>query len=144
LNVEGKKNETVSIHIGIGNRFNSSSFGTCSCSENSMRVVYIAGAYRANTEWGIVQNIRKAEEKALELWGKGFVVLCPHKNTERFQGSLPDRVFLDGCLELLKRCDALYLLSNWKTSEGSKEEFKLAVKLGKEIILEDEDEYQMP
>lgn len=102
------------------------------------KVIYLAGPYRANSEWGIYNNIRRAEAKALELWREGWVVLCPHKNTQNFQGSCPDRVWLDGCLELLKRCDAIYLLSNWQTSEGSKEEYKLAVELGLEIIIEGE------
>ena len=101
------------------------------------KVIYIAGAYRADTEWGIFCNIRKAEKKALELWRQGWVVLCPHKNTEHFQGACDNRVWLDGCLEFVRRSDAIYMLNNWTTSEGSKEELKLAKELGLEIYFEE-------
>lgn len=68
-----------------------------------MRVVYIAGPFRAENAWEIEQNIRRAEEAALELWRAGAAVLCPHTNTRYFQGAAPDHVWLEGDLELLRR-----------------------------------------
>ena len=103
------------------------------------RVIYIAGAYRAQTEWGITQNIRKAEKRALELWRNGFAVICPHKNTQGWNGSMDDRVFLDGCLDILKKCDCIFMLDNWKTSKGSVEEHELAVQIGIPIYYEEEE-----
>jgi len=100
----------------------------------SIKVVYVAGAFRARTQWGIMQNVRKAEDASLKLWKLGYAVICPHTMTQHFQNECPDTVWLDGCLELLKRCDAIYLVEGWQTSEGSLAEYKLAKELGLVII----------
>ncbi len=100
----------------------------------SIKVVYIAGAFRAKTQWGIMQNVRKAEDASLKLWKMGYAVICPHTMTQHFQNECPDNVWLDGCLELLKRCDAIYLVEGWENSEGSVEELKIAQELGLVIM----------
>ena len=94
-----------------------------------MKLVYIAGKYRANTEWGLEQNIRQAEDAAIKLWQQGYVVFCPHKNTAHFGGVCPDSVWLDGDLEILKRCDVIYMLKGWRNSKGATAELELAKKL---------------
>jgi len=91
-----------------------------------MRVVYIAGPYRANNAWDIEQNIRRAEHAALMVWAAGMVALCPHTETRFFQGYLPDAVWLAGDLELLSRCDAVLLLPGWERSLGTQAEHKFA------------------
>lgn len=53
-----------------------------------------------------------------------------------FQGALPDEVWLTGCLTILRRCDAVYMLSNWMSSEGARAELELAEKLGLEVYYE--------
>ena len=101
-----------------------------------MKIIYIAGAYRNQTEWGLVENIRHAESEAIKLWQEGWAVICPHKNTAHFGGLCPDDTWLEGDLEILKRCDAVYFLSNWQESEGAEAEYNLAVKLNKELLFE--------
>ncbi len=105
-----------------------------------MKVVYVAGAFRAKTQWGIMQNVRHAEDASLRLWKRGYAVICPHTMTQHFQNECPDRLWLDGCLELLKRCDAIYVLDNWKESEGTQEELKLALKLGLKFYWEENND----
>lgn len=102
-----------------------------------MKVIFISGAYRNGTEWGLVENIRKAECAAIQLWQQGWVVLCPHKNTAHFGGLCQDRIWLDGDIELLSRCDAIFMLRNWEQSEGAKVEHETAKQLDKEIIYEE-------
>jgi hypothetical protein len=70
-----------------------------------MIVVYIAGPFRGSSAWDIEQNIRRAEELALEVWRLGMA-LCPHTNTRHFQGAAPDEVWMSGDIELMRRCDA--------------------------------------
>lgn len=101
-----------------------------------MKVIYIAGPFRARTQWGITQNVQRAEKATLKLWKEGWAVVCPHRITERFQGECSDEVFLQGCLELLKRCDAIYMLKDWSTSEGAQEEWRLAREMGIQTIYE--------
>ena len=95
-----------------------------------MKVVYIAGPYRANTLHGIRLNIRRAEEAAIGIWQMGCVALCPHKNTALFDGLADDSIWLRGGLELLRRCDALLVLPNSENSKGTQAEIELAGELG--------------
>ncbi len=99
-------------------------------------VIYVAGPYRANCENSLFENIMRARAKARELWHEGWVVICPHTNS-MFMGDKDDyQLFLDGCLELVRRSDAIYMLAGWSRSIGSLQELKLAQELGKEIIYE--------
>lgn len=82
-------------------------------------VVYIAGPFRAPSHWGIAQNIRRAEALALEVWRAGAVAICPHLNTMHYQDELPDKIWLDGDLEILSRCDAVVMVPGWEKSKGS-------------------------
>jgi len=102
-----------------------------------MKVIYIAGKYRANSEWGLEENLRHAEDAAIRLWREGWAVICPHKNTAHFGGACPDDYWLKGDLEIVSRCDAIYMLNNWTHSKGAIKEYELAERLGKEIIFEE-------
>lgn len=102
-----------------------------------MKVIFVSGAYRATSVLGIEQNIRHAEAASVELWKQGWAVYCPHKNTAHFDGIMPDSVWLEANLEILKRCDAIYMLRNWEQSVGATQEYKLAVELGKSVLYED-------
>lgn len=87
-----------------------------------MKVVYVAGPFRAPNSWELERNIRRAEELALEVWRAGFACICPHTNTRFYQGAAPDEVWLDGDLEILRRCDAVLLTQNWQQSSGTRAE----------------------
>jgi hypothetical protein len=84
-----------------------------------MKLIYIIGPFRAENSWLVEQNIRRAEEVALQLWQKGFAVICPHTNTRFFDGAAHDKNFLNGDLEILKRCDAALCIQGWMNSIGS-------------------------
>lgn len=100
------------------------------------KVVYIAGPFRAATQWGQELNVRHAEALSLRVWKAGGVALCPHLNTRNFSGELPDFVWLDGDLELLARCDAILLSLNWRNSKGAVEEHQRAMFLGLPVFHE--------
>lgn len=94
-----------------------------------MIVIYIAGPFRGPSAWAIEQNIRRAEELALAVWRSGMAALCPHTNTRFFQGAAADEVWLDGDLELLRRCDAILLVPGWERSQGARAERACAIDL---------------
>lgn len=94
-----------------------------------MRVIYIAGPFRAPTPWQVEQNVRRAEEAALEVWKLGAAVLCPHTNTRYFSGEAADSLWLDGTMELLRRCDAVMVLPGYDRSAGTKAEVVEAERL---------------
>jgi hypothetical protein len=97
-----------------------------------VKLLYICGPYRAKTEWEVRQNILQAEYYAAEITRKYPEWFCviPHKNTAYFGGLQPDQYFLDGTMELLRRCDGIYLLPNWEKSVGARAEKAEAERLG--------------
>lgn len=83
-------------------------------------VVYIAGPYRSRFgKPGIIRNIIRARRCARKLWRLGFFALCPHSNTGLMDGAAGDDVFLEGGLELLRRCDVMIVLSGFESSNGT-------------------------
>jgi nucleoside 2-deoxyribosyltransferase len=107
-----------------------------------MRVVYVAGPFRAtnangrSNAWGVQQNVMAAMALALEVWKRGCVGLCPHANTMFFQDAdgCADRVWLDGDLELLRRCDALITTPDWERSSGARKEVEFAKAKGIAVL----------
>lgn len=87
-----------------------------------MKVIYVAGPFRGKDSWEMECNIRRAETLALEVWRLGAAALCPHINTRFFQHTLPDEVWMDGDLEMLRRCDAVLVTPDWERSAGAKTE----------------------
>lgn len=87
-----------------------------------MDLLYVAGPYRAPTERGLIENIRMAEAIAFQLWHMGFAVICPHLNTAHFGGEDDDSLWLDGDLEMIRRCDALVTVPVWEHSDGTQQE----------------------
>jgi hypothetical protein len=98
--------------------------------EAYMKLAFVAGPYRAVTEWGVTSNVRRAELLALELWQLGLAVICPHKNTEHFGGFAHDDVWLNGALEMVRRCDLVVCTADWEKSEGARGEVELAKEVG--------------
>lgn len=96
-------------------------------------LAYIAGPYRGANSLDVSHHIESARDVAAELWRRGYYALCPHMNTAHFDGIVDDRVFLDGALELMRRCDLVVLAPGWQQSEGSREEIREALAIGKPI-----------
>lgn len=89
-----------------------------------MKVIYIIGPFRGPSAWAVEQNVRRAEELALEVARRGMMPLCPHTNTRFFDGLLTAQFWLDGTMELARRCDAAICAQGWERSQGSLGEIK--------------------
>lgn len=87
-----------------------------------MRVVFVSGPYTAKDAVVKQGYIRQAKEASHRLWQEGFAVICPHTNSGDFAGIAPERTFLEGYLELLRRSDAVLLLPGWDQSRGARAE----------------------
>jgi hypothetical protein len=94
--------------------------------ESLTLLAYVAGPYRGPSESAVVQNIRNAEAIAVQLWQRGYAVICPHKNTALFGGLAPDDTWLAGDLVMLKRCDLVVLVPGWQASSGTRAEVAAA------------------
>lgn len=94
--------------------------GTGQMPQKPVPIVYIAGKFTASHAWGIEQNVRAAEMAAVPVVRAGAMPLIPHANTRFFHG-LPETTeefWYAGTLELLRRCDAIYLVPGWEESRG--------------------------
>ncbi len=104
-----------------------------------MRVIYIAGPFRAENAWEVEQNIRLAETAALAVWRYGAVPLCPHTMNRFYQGAASVEVWLKGDLELLRRCDAVLVVGDFTKSVGTREEIRVATEEMKIPVFYDQD-----
>jgi len=91
----------------------------------AIKLVYIAGPYRAETAWGIENNVRRIEDIGARVAQYGALPIMPHANTRFFHGAfnLPDQFWLDAYLELVRRCDAVFCRDG---SHGTNRELELA------------------
>jgi len=103
-----------------------------------MKLAYIAGPYRPSNGKTVLENIRAAEQVAIKYWKAGYVVICPHLNSAFFDGICDDSVWLEGYLEILRRCDVVVMVQGWESSVGSCDEHSEAISFGKEIIYDGE------
>ena len=96
-----------------------------------MKIVFVSGPFRArdpSNHWEVEQNIRVAEEYALQVWKAGAVAICPHTNSRFFQGAAADNIWLAGYLEVLLRCDAMLVVGDPNSSQGTRAEITMAEK----------------
>jgi len=103
-------------------------------------VIYVAGKYRGKTEREVFDNIIAARTVALKLWDRGYAVICPHTNSFFMGSMLSDEQFIKGDLEIVSRCDAIYMLRGWQQSEGAVKELRRAVELSMQVLYEENDD----
>jgi len=103
-----------------------------------MKIVYVAGKFRGETPWEVHRNVVQAEAAALDVARAGAMPLCPHKNTEHFDGMLTNEFWLAGTMELLRRCDAVYVFDpgHTETSSGTRAEVDEARRRGLPVFLD--------
>lgn len=93
---------------------------------NRRELVFVAGPYQRNTK----ENIENAEKVSIELIRRGFDVVTPHKNTagyERYEdGSITRSTWLDMAINILSRCDAIFVMDGSSASEGTAAEIAFA------------------
>lgn len=99
-----------------------------------MKIVYIAGPYTGPTHGPesyveISHNIINARGWAIKVMRLGnCVALTPHLNSAHMECdfNFPD-FWYAADLELLKRCDAIFLIPGWERSKGSVKEKDFAI-----------------
>lgn len=92
-------------------------------------VVYVAGKYTGENYDEIDSHIRLARDYAVKIWELGFTAICPHLNTAHFEvfaSKVAEQEILAGYLSVIKRCDALFLLPDWRDSKGATRELHYA------------------
>lgn len=105
--------------------------------ESKLDVVYVSGRLTTGCfvsgtfdAWVWEQNVRRAEEMALELTLVGFAVICVHTTARYMFGRVPEALALAADFELLRRCDAIAMCEGWEESSGAKQELEIALRCG--------------
>ena len=94
-----------------------------------MKLIYVSGAYTAKTKKLIQKNIKLSEQVSKELYLLGWACITPHKNSAGFE-NFTEFTYYDwiACdFEMLKRCDAIFMLDNWESSVGARAEYIFAM-----------------
>jgi nucleoside 2-deoxyribosyltransferase len=104
-----------------------------------MRTFYIAGPYKARTQYEREQNIRKAELVSIRIlqWVPESAVICPHTMGRYWFEYAPEDAVLRMCIELLRRSDAVVLSTHVEEcahSEGTRAEVNTAINLGMPVF----------
>ncbi len=98
----------------------------------STPLLYVAGPYSANETYSEQDHIKRAEQVSIQLIKQGFHVISPHKNTSGYEKYEDDKITFDTWikmdLNILKRCDGIYLFGDWSHSKGAMIELKYAHK----------------
>lgn len=107
--------------------------------KHGMKLVYVAGPYRAETREGVAQNVAAARHVGRLCVQKGWFPVLPTVNTAHFDHDFPgladDQYWLDGTMELMRRCDAVVLVDGWQYSSGAKAEIEEARKMGLKVYM---------
>ena len=93
-----------------------------------MKLVYVAGRYRAPTPYQVSRNIAAARSVGEQVCALGLAAypVIPHCNTAHFDGLREDEFWLAGTLQLLRRCDCVMLVPGWESSSGTRAEIREA------------------
>ncbi len=107
--------------------------------KHGMKLVYVAGPYRAETREGVAQNVAAARHVGRLCVQKGWFPVLPTVNTAHFDHDFPgladDQYWLDGTMEMMRRCDAVVLVDGWQYSSGAKAEIEEARKMGLKVYM---------
>jgi hypothetical protein len=106
-----------------------------------MKLIYIAGPLKADTQAAVLANVAVAEAEGRWLRENGFAPIVPHLFyylEDGFREELID-TYMKIDLEILRRCDALYRIQPLRKSEGSEIEQAKAIDLGIPIFFSRDD-----
>ena len=105
------------------------------------KVIFLSGPYSefnddSDRKHTVGENIDIARKYAIVLWEMGFTVYCPHLNTAHFEKDCECEYgdYIDGNLEILSRCDAIFMLPFWSHSRGAQIELNHTDRRGMRIF----------
>lgn len=105
------------------------------------KLIYIARPYSGDMEG----NIKRAEEVSIQLIREGYHVITPHKNTAGYEKYENDKITYETwmalSLNILSRCDAIYVMNGSTQSNGVQREMEFAKLRNIEILNEKKNEW---
>jgi hypothetical protein len=102
-----------------------------------MKLVYVAGPYSGPDYLSIDTHIAAARESCANLATSRIGFISPHMNSAHFEVITPEVPYdfwIEMTLEIMRRCDAVYVLPGWAESKGTIGELDEASRLGLPIF----------
>jgi len=96
---------------------------------SKIKMVYVACALTADTEFERNLNIQAARHVGYKLSKAGFYPVMPTVNTEGFENANTIDFWYEATLELLRRCDIVYVVNGSHDSTGVEDELAEARKI---------------
>lgn len=93
--------------------------------------IYIAGKIT-----GLDDYMKRFKDKQKELEDQGHIIINPVGLNDILGEDFIHDDYMHVCYSLIDLCDGVYLLNNWKDSEGAKKEKTYAVENSKNILFE--------
>ena len=87
---------------------------------------------------GVDNYIEKFNEAEKMLTEMGSEVINPATALQHLPNNMPHEFYMDVALSMLKNCDCIYMLDNWRDSRGAKEEHEYAANHNIDILYEDD------
>lgn len=100
-------------------------------------ICYISGKYSSSTSEETQGYVDHANDAGIRLLREGRVPIIPHVNFHFFPKDITYKQFMLADIEIMKRCDSLYMLNNFEDSRGAKIELWLAKRWNKKIEYEE-------
>ena len=99
-----------------------------------IKLIYVAGPYRTSDPIEKDLNISAARYIGHKIAKLGLYPVMPTVNTAYFDAVGDDEFWLDATLELMRRCDAVYVVDGSHESEGVSGEVEEAESLGMPVF----------
>lgn len=103
-----------------------------------MRLVYIAGPYRAATPAGVSANIERARLRAADALRAGHAPITPHQLSRGNESVLTEEDWQALLLVVLRVCEEVWLVEGWESSEGTWAEVRAALAADLPVYLPDD------
>ncbi len=93
------------------------------------KLIYLAGRYTETSPYLVQRNVDLARRYAQEVCIAGGMAITPHLLSQHFDGIQDYTWWCDAMLTLMRRCDAVYMLPKYETSNGAIAELTEALRL---------------
>ena len=90
-------------------------------------LIYISCSYNSANSWVRERSIREAEYESYLTWQNGAIAICPYLTTKFFYDLFPEETIFNGFIEIMLRCDAVYMCNYWEGFKESTTERKIAL-----------------
>lgn len=102
-----------------------------------MKLIYLAGPYRGDVESNIARA-QYAASRVCEISPDIFPVV-PHSMSAGFDGMQSDAFYLSATLEVMRRCDGVFVFADPTRSIGTMAEIEEAHRLSKPVFYSEQD-----